>query len=153
MSSDHPSLSRLLTLQWTVRGGSTAEVLTTPELPYSTGKTCYRRAANSSGKLLPAFSTDVTDSGEIACFKEVPKLLFGVYPKQACALRFPTPKLSNQMKGISCMDAPPSGPTTRVGPGHHPRLTPLFSPERRCLWILALSPDLTFTADPSLCSN
>lgn len=60
------------------------------------------------GKLLiaevssyPHFSAGVTDSGESACFGQVPKLLFGVHAKQACALRFPTPKLSNQMKGIT----------------------------------------------------
>lgn len=39
-----PSLSRLLTLQWTVRGGSTAEVLSTLELPYSTEKNLLRES-------------------------------------------------------------------------------------------------------------
>lgn len=100
-SSDRPSLSRLPTLQGPVRGRSAAEVLSARELPYSTGKTYDGKAANSRGEVLRAFSTGVIDSGESDCFVQVPKLLFGVYPKQACALRFPIPKLSNQMKGMT----------------------------------------------------
>ncbi|CAM9880202.1 unnamed protein product, partial [Bubo scandiacus] len=54
---------------------------------------------------------------------------------------------------LSRTDAPPSGLTTRVGPGHNPSSTPLFFPRRSHMRTLEPSPDLTFTADPSLCSN
>lgn len=78
-SSDLPPSA--MTPQWTFRGRSTAEVLSSLELPDSTGKTYYGKAANSRGKPLATFSTGVTDSGESACFCQVSKLLFGVYPK------------------------------------------------------------------------
>lgn len=60
---------------------STAEVLSSLELPDSKGKTYYGKAANSRGKLLATFSTGITDCGESACFNQVSKLPFGVYPK------------------------------------------------------------------------
>ena len=83
-SSGPPSHSKLLTLQWVSREGVLQRPPRTSELPYSTGKTYYRKAANSRGKLLPTFSTCVMDSGESTCFGQIPKMLFGVYPKQDC---------------------------------------------------------------------
>lgn len=74
-------LPSAMTLQWTFRGRSIAEVLSSLELPDNTGKNYYGKAANSRGKLLATFSSGVTDSGELACFSQVSKLLFGVYPK------------------------------------------------------------------------
>ncbi|XP_064504835.1 uncharacterized protein LOC135411335 isoform X2 [Pseudopipra pipra] len=154
-SSDSPSLRRFLTLQWIFRGRSTAEVLGILELPYSTGKIYYGKAANSRGKLLPTFSTGVTDSGESACFSQVPKLLFGVYPKQACALTFPIPKLSNQIKGMNPVAQMllHYASTTGVGPEHNPSSTSLFSPKKSHMRTLKLSPDLTFAANPFLCDK
>lgn len=78
-SSDLPPSA--MTLQWTFRGRSTAEVLSSLELSDSIGKTYCGKAANSRGKLLATFSTGIKDSRESACFSQVSKLLFGVYPK------------------------------------------------------------------------